>query len=142
MAFKTNIPLQAAFTTLINQAAQTKSFMTQWSANLAGNITALQAIQIADHCRAVLAAFNTAASVPGLGEYAKAQYSDANYDIVASYTAMVSSINGVLSWLNTNLPAGSVSVVSGSASLTSTSYTPAQTAGLLAKVNLVIAAIE
>jgi len=139
MAFRTDQPLQQAFSAAISRAAGIKAQLQRFSTALAGNITANDALGMAAAIREALTLFNASSAVPGVGAYAQAQYNDATYDVATEFSSMTTALQAVLTWLENNIPANSVSVTS--ASLTSASFTSAQTAPLLTLVNSAIATI-
>lgn len=74
------------------------------SASAAGPVSATAVISYLGRlvdARDRMAALVTA---PGLSEYAKAQYNDANLDIVAEYQATVAQITATGSWIVANFP--------------------------------------
>lgn len=141
MAFHTSlVPLQRAFERALVVAAQERNYLTQWHTQLAGNITALDALNWVTNLNRVIDELTTIAATPGLVAYGKAQYDAAAYDISAEFSTMLTALSAVRGWLRTNLPANSVSVSSGV--LSGTTYAPAATAPLRALIQTAINTID
>ncbi len=93
---------------------------------------------------------NTAKTTGGMAEYAKEQFDDPAYDIVAEFTAMMAEIDGTLTWLEANFPkdAGDRLLVwmfvgDGSGDVVSDTITNgASLAALIGKLDTLIAAID
>jgi len=78
---------------------------------------------------------------PGLAEYASAQENDGTYDVAAEFQAMIAAISAAKVWLNDNTP-NTATVAPASEwtdeGVTSSEFTPAQTAGLRAALQGVV----
>jgi len=136
MAFiASQITLQKGLEEALNFAVQEKAILNNWNAQLAGNITGIDAMNMLANLGRVLEVFNRVSILPGLAVYAQQQFGNDTYDVAAEFTAMVTALTAIQTWLKTNIPANAVSIVNGT--LTGTTYTPAQTAELK---TLVIAA--
>lgn len=87
-----------------------------------------------------------AATTPGIGQYAKDQFNNQAFDIVAEYNAMVSAIDNTIAWITTNFPnsGGDLRVYTFDANgnLVSKEWTPAQTAGLRAQIDALVSTIS
>lgn len=140
MAFiASQVALGPALQQIMGLALQEKNYMAQWATAMAGNITAVQAQSWASNLNTVLPMMATLAATPGIQAYAQEQFGNATYDIAGNYTTMVNALTAIQSWLNANIPANSITISNGS--LVGQSFTPAQTAPLLALVNTAIATI-
>jgi len=140
MAFITNVAtLQDAFRDLLNIARQQKAYMASWSSALTANITADVALGWASNINTVLARLDADAAVPGMQTYAEAQFGNPGYDVAAQYAAMRAAMAAILTWLQANLPANSITVVNAVA--TGATFTPAQTAPLKALIDAAVATI-
>lgn len=129
MAFiASQVPLQRGFEQALNTAFQEKQILANWHAQLAGNITGIDAMNMLANLNRVLVVFNEVAALPNIGPYVQDQFGNASYDVAAEFTAMVNALTAVQTWLKTNIPANAVSIVNGT--LTGVTYTPAQTGTL------------
>lgn len=141
MAFiASTLSLQVGFNTAQSTAATQKIYMQTWAVKLASNVDALFALEMLNNLSRAISTFNSVSSLPGLPAYAQQQVGNSTYDVSTEFTTMVNALIAIQTWLKTNIPAGAVSIVNGV--LTGTSYTPAQTAGLLVLVNAAIATIS
>lgn len=129
MAFKASqVPLQRGFETALSVAHQQKGILASWYAQLAGNITGIDAMNMMANLNRVIPVFQDIASLPNIGPYVQDQFGDANYNVAAEFSAMVNALVAMRNWLQTNIPSNAVSIVNGQ--LTGATYTPAQTAAL------------
>lgn len=114
-------------------------------ASAAGDISArgiviyMDDIQVANDRLAILRV------IPGLAAYAKEQYDDAGFDIVAEFVAMTVAIDTVVAWINANIPQGPrwleiEEAVNGR--LVERMLSPAQTASLRPELLALIATID
>lgn len=141
MAFKASqLPLQRGFERALDVAGQEKRALDSWAAQLNGTITGLDAVAMLANLDRVLAVFTEVAALPGMAEYAKTQFGSATYDVAAEFSAVISALAAVRSWLRTNIPANAVSISNGV--MVGATYTPAQTAELKALVVAAAATIE
>lgn len=141
MAFKASqFSLQQGFAQALDVAQQEKRTLQGWHSQLAGNITGMDAVAMLANLSRVLGIFSSISALPGLSDYAKSQFGDANYDVATEFTAMVNALTAIQTWLKTNVPANGVTIVDGA--LVGTTYTPAQTAALRTLVNAAIATID
>lgn len=137
MAFiASQLTLRQGFEQLLSIAGQQKVYLNNWNTRLAGNITALDAMEIVASVTNAVTAMSTYASLPGMAAYAQAQFGGSQYDVVAEFNAMRSALQAVANWLKTNIPANAITVSDGAA--VGASYAPAATAPLK---SLVVAAI-
>ncbi len=145
MAFKTN-QLAVVYRQITQFANIVKSqAQSLRDASNAGNIHAMQIIDWFVALGGFRTQLNTLSQTPGLAAYAKTECNDANYDVAAEFTAMLSAIDTALGWVTTNFPASggfiqSHSFVSGV--YTPRTFTPAQTAGLRTALDALTATIS
>ena len=129
MAFiASQITLQKGLEEALNVANQEKSILNNWNAQLAGNITGIDAMNMLANLGRVLEVFNRVSILPGLAVYAQQQFGNDTYNVATEFTAMVNALTDVQTWLKTNIPANAVSIINGE--LKGVTYTPAQTSAL------------
>lgn len=140
MAFiASQLSLQRGFEALCNVALQQKNYLANWSARLAGNITALDAVEIMASVNQAVTLMDQYAALPGMQAYAQQMYGSAQYDVATQYSSMRSTLVAVREWLKTNIPANSISISNGVQ--VGQSYAPAATAPLKALVEAARATI-
>jgi hypothetical protein len=148
MAFPgaSNYTTAKALDKLVEIAAQIRSSAVTLNSMTAAGDTLYSAIQTRLVSWITLRSqMQALAATPGLAAYATAQYSGQGIDIVAEYTAMMTAIDAVDSWIDTNLPKDASNYelqyqrVAGVR--TERTFTPAQTAGLRTQLAGLIAAI-
>lgn len=90
-------------------------------------------------------ALNTAASIVGIVEYAKAQEDDPNYEVAAEFTTMLAELALAIAWIDANSPtsvtAAAPSAWSGLDTMIETTFTPAQTAAFRVELQKVSDAV-
>lgn len=147
MAFRASniIPL-SAYQTVKRAAAQLKASAQGVRAQLAASNASYDFLRdIYRTLERAQAQFTQLAATPGLADYAKAQENDPAYDVAAEFTAMQSAITATLTWMNNNVPTSVTAKPPanwGDGALIATEFTPAQTAGLRAQLDAVIATID
>lgn len=135
-----------AFERIRRQRIATFDYVTRRRAECAAGCSADLVLSIAQHCKDVLAVFDTAAAVPGLAAYARAQYGDAAYDMVAEYqtlrTALVSLRDGIVTLFPKDANGWLLYQQLGAdGGLTTRQFTAAQLTTLLVRLDAVLAAI-
>jgi hypothetical protein len=141
MAFiASQITLQKGLDEALNVANQEKAILNNWNAQLAGNITGIDAMNMLANLKRVLEVFSRVSVLPGLAVYAQQQFGNDTYDVAAEFTTMVNALTATETWLKTNIPSNAVSIVNGQ--LTGATYTPAQTASLKSLVIAAAATID
>lgn len=131
MAFiATNLPLQRGFEQLCSVALQQKTYLDNWNTRLAGNITALDAMEIVASIKRALLSLDSAAALPGMQTYAQQQFGNASYDVAQEFSVMRASLQSIVNWLQTNIPANAITIVQGAP--VGAIYAPAATAPLKA----------
>ena len=146
MAFRTGLTPAEGLFQAKTQAKWVKLQAQNGVALLAGTVNATQVFQMIDDLRSWVAYFNQVAAIPGIAAYAQAQYSDATYDVVVEFNAMVAAIQACVDWVVANFPkdAGGFAqayTMQADGSRTAATFTSAQTSGLAANLNAVVAAI-
>ena len=140
MAFiASTVSLQRGFEQLQTVAQQEKVYLAQWSAKLAGNITALDAMEWVSNIARAVAAMDAVATLPGMAAYAQTQFGSGTYDVAAEYTSMKNALNAIAAWLKTNIPANAITISNGVA--VGASYAPAATSPLKTLVDAAAATI-
>jgi len=141
MAFiASQITLQKGLDEALSVAVQEKAILNNWNTQLAGNITGIDAMNMLANLRRVLEVFNRVSVQPGLAVHAQQQFGNDTYNIATEFMAMVNALTAIQTWLKTNIPANSVSIINGE--LTGAIYTPAQTAALKTLVNNAASTID
>lgn len=140
MAFiASTLPLQTGFATAQSIAMQEKNYLVAWAAKLSGNITALDAMSWVANINAATSQLNAVAVLPGMQAYAQTQFGNPAYDVATAFTAMVNALTAIKTWIVANIPSNSIVITNGVE--VGASFTPAQTAPLLALVNAAAATI-
>lgn len=130
------------------QAASVRSRALEASAFLAANNASanyvLDILSAVKEARAKLVAIG---ALSGIADYAKAQYADQGLDIAAEFTALVSALADVRTWITTNFPKDASGYLlkeqfAADGGLNVRSFTPAQTAGLRTVLDALAAAVE
>ena len=147
MAFPTRDSLQKTWVQLSSRAKSLKTNCTEFNAlSLAGPVSA-SAVEglfstLGDFRNYAVSTANT----PGLADYVKAQYADANLDIASEYTAMITAIDSALSWISANMPKSGGYVLmdqwAADGTISRRTFTTTTLAGLRTVVDSVIATIE
>lgn len=81
-----------------------RSSITLKNQTAAGTITVRGILLFTDDLTAYSNRLDILRIVPGIGEYAKAQYSDAGLDLNVEFLAMQSSMSTVVTWIDANIP--------------------------------------
>lgn len=140
MAFNaTTVTLENGLRSLREVAAHEKQYLAQWDAMLAGNITALQGLDMLANLDRVLPQMDALVAPAGMAAYAQAQLGSATYNIATEYSAMRAALDAIRVWLRANIPANAITVTNGVA--IGAVYTPAATAPLRTLVQSAAAAI-
>ena len=126
------ITTQRALQQIMEVSVQQKIYLANWDTKLAGNITAIEAMEIVANVNRVDTLLTTLAATPGLATYAKDQFGSGTYDIVAEFTTMKNAMIAIRNWIVSALPSTSLTVTSGVA--VGQVFTPAATAPLRALV--------
>lgn len=113
----------------------------------AGNVPATAILDdLYIHLKRSHAALTTAASVPGLADFARAQKNDEELDVVAEFQAVLTTVAAVASWITTNFPKDGngylLARTLGDDGPVDRQFTPAQTATLRTALDALIATIE
>jgi hypothetical protein len=118
----------------------------------AGNVSANAIIfNLLQEFKSAIEKWDSIAAIPGINAYAQDQEDDANYNIGAEFTAMVSAAEAVRDRIVAEMPkatqppgvAGRIAVhtLAADGSISVTSFTPAQTASLRTDLTAFIATI-
>ena len=149
MAFRaTALNTSQAFDRLKTQAASTKQYLqAQRISMVAPTCDAQIPLSVIQHLGQVNALMTVWAATPGLSQYAKDQYNDPAYDVVAEFNAMKTALANAQSTLTTMFPkdgSGFVlyQTIQANGSLLNRTFTAAQLAGAVAQVDAVIASID
>ena len=107
------ITTQRALQQIMEVSVQQKIYLANWDTKLAGNITAIEAMEIVANVNRVDAMLTALAATPGLATYAKEQFGSDTYDIVAEFTAMRNAMIAIRNWIASALPSTAITVTSG-----------------------------
>lgn len=135
--------LELAATTSIRarQATQTNRDLAN-----AGPVPRRRLIQFMGNLSKAAEALTSVAATPGILEYAKNQYANQAYDIVAESTAAASALSSLHSWISTNFPktgqAWLVNTYNADGDETPLTFTQAQLVPFVAECDAVLAVIE
>jgi hypothetical protein len=141
MAFKTQLKTQRqALERAIDVARQQKSILQNISSKLDADITGVDALDFLANFSRVITELNSAKAVPGIAQYARDQFDDQSYDVVAEFNTVIAALTSCDTWLKNNIPSDAVSIVDGA--LVGNIYTPAQTAVLKNRVETAITTID
>lgn len=122
-------------------AAALKTYCQQTRDTMAaGNVSGNVAITLHERLVADKATFTAIAATNGIGAYAQDQEANGGLDIVAEFNAMIAAMNSAGSWMINNVNTTGW-VTFGAGGVTTKTFTPAQTAGLRAELDAVIATI-
>jgi len=131
-------------------AAQVKNQASSLrTSSAAGNVASGLILSVTNGLADAKAALNRSAACVGIAAYAQAQIADGTVDVAATFTAMLSAIDGVTSWVVTNFPKDGTGTLlatkfnaDNSGHTQDQQFTSAQTAGLRTALDALIAAID
>lgn len=114
--------------------------------SLAGTVNVNTILQFVDNLKAALQVMAANASVPGLAAYAQAQIGVPSYDPVADYNTLVTQLNDCIAWVTSNFPKDTggfmqAYTLNADGSRTQATFTSAQTAQLLTRINTALATL-
>lgn len=149
MAFPASLStLNDALRTAMRTAASLKTYSIsardQMAAvNVSGNLITDNLLQ---NFKAAIEQWESAAALPGIGQFAKDQFDDPALDIGAEFTAMVNAAKAVRDWVVANFPkdAGgkmSYRTLNLDGSISVDAFTPGQTTGLRTQLDAFIATV-
>ena len=111
----------------------------------AGNIPSSRILDLFVNLQQSKVSLAAAAGTSGIGAYAQAAKNNPALDVVAEFTAVLNTIDGVLAWITTNFPKdGSGWLLAKSFSgntITDRTFAPAATAGFRTQLDSLIATI-
>ncbi|MEM4658702.1 MAG: hypothetical protein QXX77_09820 [Candidatus Methanosuratincola sp.] len=149
MAFKASADtLQQGLQMAQREAQRLKQFAQDVSDLISSqNVSANQVLQIMLEFRNSRDVFNRVKQIPGIADYAKAQFADTGYDIVAEFQQMMKVLNDVISWIQTNFPKDANGYLlkdkfDAQGSISARIFTPPQLAPLKALVDTLVASID
>lgn len=103
--------------------------------------------EITDDLARYIARWNEIAALPGMGAYARAQFSEPERDIAAEFTAMVAAAQGVIDWTVSAFPKDADGYLLRETFGTGTerhdrTFTPQQLGGFVAAMDALAATID
>lgn len=111
----------------------------------AGNIPSATILDVLVRLIQDRTALQSAASTPGIADFARDQKDNQALDVVAEFTAMVAAISGAIEWVTTNFPKDGggflLAQTFGATGPIDRQFTPAQTAGFRTQLDAVIGTI-
>jgi len=149
MAFPASAGDQAtALQRAIGVASRLKTRTTNVNNQMAaGDTSAEVALAIRDDLINADSVFADVAAVSGIAQYAKDQFNDQGYDVVADFSAMRTAIAAAITAIETAFPASGgfilkESLVANTSGTSIRTFTPTQTAGIRTTLAAVISSIE
>lgn len=148
MAFKaTSVPpLATALGQIIAGASSIKRYTQQIrDRSAAGDIPAREITKYMDEVTRRNGEFDVLKTTAGLAQYARDQFDDPAYDIVAEFNTMQTQMTATAGWISTNIPQSggflAIEQVVGNA-LVDRMLTSVQTAGLRTELDALLATID
>jgi hypothetical protein len=97
-------------------------------------------LALADEMRRYSIALTAIKSIPGIGQYARDQEGDANYDIVAEFNALIAGVDAVVSQIVSTFPVDSSGfllshTIAGDGQRSARNFPSAALSGLVAVLN-------
>lgn len=149
MAFKaTQLNTSQAFDSLKRQAAASKVYLQGQRAKMVvNNCDAVVPLQTIQHFGQVNALMSVWAGTPGLAEYARSQYDDPAYDVVAEFQSMKNAIENARSTLTAMFPKDAngwllYQAIQPDGSILNRTFTAAQLANAVTVIDAVLATID
>lgn len=145
MAFRTGYLPAEGLAAAKFQAASLKSWWAGERARFVGQDTRADALlAIVDRLAGALQVWNKAKAVPGIAAYAESQYADPAYDVAAAFNAMVAEAQETFDWLIAQWNANAVGYLTLNPDGTRAiqTFTPAQLAGLVTRMDALVATID
>lgn len=143
MAFRSD--KKATYDSITNRISALKSYLADSIAQMAaGNVSGNLIKEVLLTLIQAKTEMTAAASVPGIGDYAKAQEGDLLYDVAAEFSTLSTAIDTAGGWILTNMPAsgGYIQLEEWDASgVTVRTFAPAATAGLRTNLQVIVDAI-
>jgi len=116
-------------------------------ASASGPIERMRVVNFQRQLSDTIEKWDQASSVPGLGQYAQEQYSNAGLDITSEYSAMRSAAVALRDWIQANMPKDSVSgaallqSLNADGSFSELTFSSAETASFRTNADTLIATI-
>ena len=120
----TGLPIFDTFRQADQKYQNVKAQLSTWATKLGGNVTLVDGINILQSVNQTITQLQAFALASNLNLAAQAAYQDPTLDAVAILNTMITDLQAISAWITTNLP--------------NTTYTPAQTAPLLALIQTAI----
>lgn len=147
MSFRTSLSLSAAFESLKTQAAASKAYLTSQKALMQqATCDAAVPLQVIQHLAQADALMSAWAALDGLAAYAKAQYNDPAYDVVAEFTAMKNAFANARTQLMAMFPKDAsgyllYQTLAANGAAVNRTFTSAELAPVVTLLNAIIATI-
>lgn len=144
----TNIATEGALSRIRTQAAATKSYLqNQRVLMVAATVASTVPLAVIQHLSTIIPTLTTLAATPGLATYARDQFADPAYDVVAEFNAMRTALVNLRTNLISTFPATGGFLAyeqldPTSGTKTTRTFTAAQMAAAVALVDLAIASIQ
>lgn len=149
MAFRaTTVVTQQAFDELRRLAVASKAYLqNRRNLLIQATVSSSVLIELINHYRTTLAAMAALASTPGLAAYAQAQVNDPTYDIVAEYVAMRDAMTVARDELIVSFPKDGSGFLlyqqlTGDGTIVLRTFTTAQVASVVSRLDAVVASIQ
>ena len=140
MAYRTGFTPQIAYQKSKSMAARIESRATTIIATwAAGNVDGEGIVSVGQEFKGFYDDLADIKATPGIGQYAKDQEVDQNYDVVAEFNALQSVVQAVCTEIFNSIPKDgtnrlTIYSIGPDCSVTIQSFTPAQTAGIRSKL--------
>lgn len=129
------------------RASAVKQYATQSRDRMAaGNVPSTLIFDLFIRLKNDRAALASAATVPGIANYAQAQKGDTQFDVAAEFNNLLATIDGVTAWISANFPKDSngylLAQTWGAEGPVDRQFSSATTAGLRSVLDTLIATIN
>lgn len=148
MAFRTQLTASRAFGRIYDQIIATKAYLaTQRALMVQAACLATVPLQVIQHLGTVDSRLSVWATTPGLATYARSEFDDPAYDVVAEFNAIKGAITNAKNALIGMFPKDGngfilYQTIQPDGSLQLRTFTAAQLAGAVAQIDAVLAAID
>lgn len=135
----------------LNQARQEATRVKRWWASTrpaytSVNQSANSIIALVSDLKSAIEIWQACATVPGIADYARAQFGDAGRDVVAEFSAMVNAAIAARDWIVANFPKSGGFILkdqlAADGSISVRAFTPAQLVGLIAAMDTLAGTID
>jgi len=111
----------------------------------AGSVRSSIILDLEPSLRQFRAEFDEIRVLPGIGPYAQGQLGNGTLNVAAEFNAMITAIDNTIAWIRANFPIGNgflQAQIWSSSGRTDRMFSSAETAGLRAQLDALIATVE